>query len=183
MKSIIDYSKKKMIHTLTYLEETFSHINAGRADVRMLDNIKIEYYGNFVSLQNISSISIPDTKTILISAWEKSMIKPIEKAILNSNLGITPENNGSTIKLNIPQLTEDRRKQLIKQTEKEAEKAKISIRNIRREANNIIKKRIKEGIPKDEGEKNEITVQKLHDEFLKKIDKILSIKEKMLMTI
>lgn len=183
MKKIIEYSKKKMLDTLAYLEEIFSHINAGKANIHMLDNIKVEYYGNSVLLTSLANISILDAKTIIISVWEKSMIKTIEKALFDANIGITPETNGVIIRLNIPPLTEERRKQLIKQSRSETEKAKVSIRNIRREANDIIKKSIKDGIPKDEGKEIEIAIQKLHDKYLKKIDETFNFKEKTLITI
>ncbi|BAG84017.1 ribosome recycling factor [Candidatus Azobacteroides pseudotrichonymphae] len=184
MKNIMEHSEKKMLHTLTHLEEVLSRIRAGKASTHILDGIKIEYYGNVVPLSNVANISILDAKTITILAWEKAMMKPIEKAIQDSDIGITPENNGELVRLNIPPLTEERRKQLVKQSKGEVEKAKVGIRNIRRETNDMIKKFVKEGIfSEDEGKKTELATQKLHDKFLKKIDKVLIAKVKDIMTV
>lgn len=183
MKNINECSEKKMLHTLIHFEEEISRIRAGKANIRILDGIKVEYYGSMVSLSNVANISILDAKTITILTWEKSMMKPIEKAIQDSDIGITPENNGEIIRLNIPPLTEERRNQLVKQSRGEAEKAKISLRNIRREANDMIKKSAKEGIPEDERKETEMATQRLYDKYLKKIDEVLTIKEKEIMTV
>jgi ribosome recycling factor len=172
-----------MLHALTYLEDSLSRIRAGKANVHILDNVKVEYYGSMVPLSNVATISTPDAKTITVLAWEKTMIKPIEKAIQDSDVGITPENNGEIIRLGIPPLTEERRKQLAKQSRTEAENAKIGIRNARRDANDGIRKAVKEGVSEDEGKETEVAVQKLHDKYLKKVDEILSAKEKEIMTV
>jgi ribosome recycling factor len=131
----------------------------------------------------VATISTPDAKTITVLAWEKSMIKPIEKAIQDSDVGITPENNGEIIRLGIPPLTEERRKQLVKLSRTEAENAKVGVRNARRDANDSIKKAVKEGISEDEGDESEATVKKLHDKYIKKIDEVLDAKEKEIMTV
>src|SRR5215470_14028392 len=133
MKNIIEHSEKKMLYALDHLKEVLSRIRAGKANIHILDGIKVEHYGSMVSLSKVANISILDAKTITILAWEKSMMKQIEKAIQDSDLGITPENNGELIRLNLPSLTEERRRQLVKQLRGETEKARVSIRNIRRE--------------------------------------------------
>ncbi|MDH8701927.1 ribosome recycling factor [Dysgonomonadaceae bacterium PH5-43] len=182
-KEIFGSAEEKMIHSLAYLEDVLSRIRAGKANVHILDGVKVEYYGGMVPLSNVATISAPDAKTITILPWEKTMIRPIEKAIQDSDVGITPENNGEIIRLGIPPLTEDRRKQLVKQTKAEAENAKIGVRNARRDANETIKKAVKDGISEDEGKDVEGQVQKLHDRYLKKIEEVLSAKEKEIMTV
>jgi ribosome recycling factor len=183
IKSAEQQAEKKMLQALTYLEEALSRIRAGKANVHILDGIKVEYYGSTVSLSNVSTISTPDAKTITVLPWEKNMMRPIEKAIQDSDVGITPENNGEIIRLGIPPLTEERRKQLVKQTRNEAENAKIGIRNARRDANDGIKKVVKEGASEDDGKETEGVIQKLHDKYMKKIDEVLAAKEKEIMTV
>jgi ribosome recycling factor len=183
VKEIEKQAEEKMLHALTYLEEALSRIRAGKANVHILDGVKVEYYGSLVPLVNLATISTPDAKTITILAWEKSMMKPIEKAIQDSGIGITPENNGEIIRLGIPPLTEERRKQLVKLSRSEAENAKVSVRNARRDANDAVKKAVKNGISEDEGKESEISVQKLHDKYLKKVEEVLATKEKEIMTV
>jgi ribosome recycling factor len=183
IKNVVDHVEEKMLHSLTYLEESLSRIRAGKANVHILDGVKVEYYGSMVPLSNVATVSTPDAKTITILAWEKAMIRPIEKAIQDSDVGITPENNGEIIRLGIPPLTEERRKQLVKATRTEAENAKIGVRNARRDANDSIKKAVKEGTPEDDGKETEGAVQKLHDKYLKKIEDVLAAKEKEIMTV
>ncbi|MCC8145772.1 MAG: ribosome recycling factor [Bacteroidales bacterium] len=183
IKEVLQHAEEKMLHSLTYLEDALSRIRAGKANVHILDGIKVEYYGGMVPLSNVSTISTPDAKTITILPWEKTMLRPIEKAIQDSDVGITPENNGEIIRLGIPALTEDRRKQLVKQSKSEAENAKIGVRNARRDANEGIKKSVKEGVSEDEGKETEGAIQKLHDKYLKKIEDVLSAKEKEIMTV
>lgn len=176
-------AEEKMQMTLEFLEETFARIRAGRANVRILDGVRVEYYGSHVPLSNVSSISTPDAKTILVQPWEKNMLKVVEKAIMDSDVGITPENNGEVIRLGIPPLTEERRKQLVKQTKQEAEDAKISIRNSRREGIDELKKAVKDGMPEDMGKDGENELQKLHDKYIKKIDEKFAEKEKEILTV
>jgi ribosome recycling factor len=185
IKNVLEHAEEKMLHSLTYLEEALSRIRAGKANVRILDGVKVEYYGNMVPLSNVATISTPDAKTITVLAWEKTMIKPIEKALLDSDVGITPENNGEIIRLGIPPLTEERRKQLVKTSKAEAENAKIGVRNARHNANDAIKKAVKEkdGISEDDGKETEAAIQKLHDKYLKKIEEVLAAKEKEIMTV
>jgi len=183
IKNIEQQAEEKMSQSLHYLEEVLSRIRAGKANIHILDGIKVEYYGSPVPLSNVATISVPDAKTITILPWEKNMMKPIEKAILNSNVGITPENNGEIIRLGIPPLTEERRKQLVKQSRTEAENAKVGVRNARRDANEVIKKAVKDGTPEDDGDETETAIQKQHDKYIKKIDEVLNAKEKEIMTV
>ena len=183
IKSVEQQAEEKMLHSLTYLEDVLSRIRAGKANVHILDSVRVEYYGSMVQLSNVSTISTPDAKTITVLPWEKTMMKPIEKAIQDSDVGITPDNNGEIIRLNIPPLTEERRKQLVKQSRGEAENAKIGIRNARRDANEGVKKSVKEGTSEDDGKETEAAIQKLHDKYMKKIDEVLLAKEKEIMTV
>ncbi|MDR0686364.1 MAG: ribosome recycling factor [Dysgonamonadaceae bacterium] len=183
IKDVEKHAGDRMQHSVTHFRETLSRIRAGKANVHILDGIKIEYYGSVVPLSNVATISTPDAKTITILAWEKQMLKTIEKAILDSDVGITPENNGEIIRLGIPPLTEERRKQLVKQSNAEAESARISVRNARREAIEASKKAVKAGTPEDDGKETEVSIQKLHDKYLRLIDDTLSDKEKEIMTV
>jgi ribosome recycling factor len=183
IKKIEEQAEQKMLQSVIYLEDALVRIRAGKANIHILDGIKVEYYGSLVPLSNVATISTPDAKTITILAWEKSMIKPIEKAIQDSDVGITPENNGEIIRLGIPPLTEERRKQLVKLSRTEAENAKVGIRNARRDANDATKKAVKDGAPEDDGDETEASVKKLHDKYIKKIDDVLLAKEKEIMTV
>ena len=158
-------------------DESHAHIRAGKANPKIIDGIRVEYYGSAVPISNVANVSVPDARTIAITPWEKSMFKEIEKAIINSELGITPENNGEVIRLSIPPLTEDRRKQLVKQSKAEAEQAKVSVRNARRDAIEGLKKAVKQGMPEDVEKDAEASVQNLHDIYLKKIDVLFAAKE------
>ena len=175
--------EEKMKATLEFLEDTLSRIRAGRANARILDGVMVEYYGTMSPLSSTATVTTPDAKSIVIQPWEKSMLKSIEKAIMNSDVGITPENNGEVIRLGIPPLTEERRKQLVKQIKQEAEDAKISIRNFRREGIDTIKKAVKDGLPEDIGKNAEASFQKLHDRYIKLIDDTFDAKEKEVLTI
>lgn len=183
IKKIEKDAEGKMEQAVTFLEETLSHIRAGKANVHILDGVKVEYYGSQVPLSNVASISTPDAKTITVLPWEKPMLKIIEKALMDSDVGITPENNGEIIRLGIPPLTEERRKQLVKQSKQEAENAKISVRNARRDAVDALKKAVKDGVSEDMGKDSEANVQKVHDKYIKKIDDVFGNKEKEIMTV
>ena len=176
-------AEEKMDMAIMYLDESLAHIRAGKANVRILDGIRVDSYGSMVPLNNVAAISTPDARTIAIKPWDKSMFRVIEKAIIDSDLGITPDNNGEIIRLGIPPLTEERRKQLAKQCGKEAETAKISIRNARRDTIDVLKKGIKDGLAEDAEKDAEAKVQKLHDKFIKKVDEMLADKEKEIMTV
>lgn len=182
-KPILDAAEEKMEMALIYLDETLSHIRAGRASTKLLDGIRVDYYGSTVPVSNVANISTPDARTIAITPWEKSMFREIERAIINSELGITPENNGEVIRLSIPPLTEERRKQLAKQCKAEAETARVSVRNARRDAIETLKKAIKNGMPEDIEKDAEGQAQKIHDKFMKKIDDAYAAKEKEIMAV
>ncbi|MCB8994217.1 MAG: ribosome recycling factor [Bacteroidales bacterium] len=180
---IIELAKEKMEKALHFLETDLSRIRAGKANTHILDGILVEYYGNPVPLAQVSNISTPDPKTIAIQPWEKTMIAPIEKAIMASQLGITPVNNGEIIRINIPMLTEERRKELVKQVKHEGENAKVSLRNARRDANDELKKLQKEGMPEDELKRGELEVQKITDDHTSLIEKLIDAKEKEILTV
>lgn len=173
-----------MEKTVEHLEEALARVRAGKANVKILDGIMVEYYGSLVPLAQVGTVTVPDAKSIVITPWEKSIIRDIERAIINSPLGITPENNGELIRLGIPPLTEDRRRELVKQVKADAETAKVSIRNARRDTNDAIKKSIKtDNTPEDVAKDAEAEVQKLHDRYIKKVDELFSAKEKEIMTV
>ena len=176
-------AEEKMEMAVEYLDEALAHIRAGKANPKILDGIRVDYYGSAAPISNVVNISVPDARTIAITPWEKSMFKVIEKAIINSELGITPENNGEVIRISIPPLTEERRKALVKQSKNEAEQAKISVRNARRDAIEGLKKAIKDGMPEDVEKDAEAKVQKIHDRFMKRIDEIFAAKEKEILTV
>jgi ribosome recycling factor len=180
-----DYStaKDKMDMSLLHLDDTLSHIRAGKASARLLDGIKVDSYGQMVPINNVAAIATPDARSIVIRPWDKNMFSVIETAIINSSLGIMPENNGEVIRIGIPPLTEERRKQLAKQCKAEIENAKISIRNIRRDHLEGLKKGVKEGLSEDIEKDAESKLQKLHDKFMKEIDDLLAKKEKEIMTV
>ena len=183
VKQILNASEAKMQGAIEHLDEALAHIRAGKANPRILDGIFVEYYGSSVPLGNVANISTPDAKTITITPWEKSMFREIEKSIINSELGIMPENNGEIIRLGIPPLTEDRRKSLAKQAKAETENAKVSVRNARREANEQIKKAQKEGLAEDMAKDAENSAQKLHDKYIKQADELYALKEKEILTV
>ena len=183
IQAILKKAEEKMEGTIVFFDEELARIRAGKANPKILDGIKVPYYGNVVSLSNVASVSTPDAKTMLITPWEKQMIKEIERAIINSNIGITPENNGEIIRLNIPPLTEERRKLLAKQAKQEAENAKISVRNTRRDSIDLLKKSIKDGVSEDVEKDAEEDMQKIHDRYIKKVDELFIAKEKEIMTV
>ncbi|MDO4802266.1 MAG: ribosome recycling factor [Prevotellaceae bacterium] len=183
VKEILSACEEKMEMASMYLDDTLSRIRAGRANVHILDGVKVESYGSVVPLNQVATVMVADARTITIKPWDKNAIRSIEKAIMSSNVGITPENNGEQIRLGIPQPTEERRKELSKQCNGEGEKAKVQIRNIRREGNDKLKKMIKEGLSEDLEKDAETDLQKLHDKFIKKIDEIIAAKNKEIMTV
>ncbi|MBD5191101.1 MAG: ribosome recycling factor [Bacteroidales bacterium] len=183
IKEYLSNAEDSMQLAIEYLDETLSRIRAGKASARLLDGIRVDYYGSAAPISNVANISVPDARTIAITPWEKSMFKEIEKAIINSDLGVTPENNGEVIRLSIPPLTEDRRKALAKQCKAEAETAKVSVRNARREAIDGLKKEIKNGLSEDAEKDAEVQVQKVHDKYMKKIDELYAKKEEEILTV
>lgn len=183
VKEIISNAEEAMEMAIMYLDEQFAHIRAGKANVRILDGIRVDSYGQKVPLNNVASVTTPDARTIAIKPWDKSMFRVIEKAIMDSEVGITPENNGEIIRLGIPPLTEERRKSLAKQCSKEMETAKVSIRNARRDGLNDLKKAQKEGLPEDAEKDGEAKLQKVHDKYIKKVEDMMAAKEKEIMTV
>ena len=174
---IYDLTSERMEKAIEHLENELVRIRAGKANVHILDGILVEYYGTPTPLNQVSNISTPDAKTIMIQPWEKTMIDPIEKALMQSSVGITPANNGEVIRLTIPQLTEERRRDLVKQVKNEGENARVSIRNSRRDANDEYKQMQKDGLSEDEAKTAEDQIQKLTDEFTEKVDKVVEAKE------
>jgi len=180
---IIKNSESKMSSAIQYLDDELARIRAGKANPKILDAVRVPYYGEMSPLTSVASITTPDAKTLLITPWDRKTIKDIERAILNSDVGITPENNGEVIRLGIPPLTEERRRALAKQAKHEAENAKISIRNTRREIIETLKKSVKDGVPEDVEKDAEDKVQKLHDRYIRQIDDLYAAKEKEIMTV
>ena len=183
VKQFLSSAEEAMEMAAMSLEEKLSRIRAGRANVHILDGIKVDSYGAMMPLSNVANLSVPDARSIVIKPWDKSMLKVIEKAIIDSPVGIMPENNGEQIRLGIPVLTEERRKDLTKQCAKEAENAKISVRNARRDAIEKLKKSVKDGVPEDVEKDAEENCQKLHDKYIKKVDELLEAKNKEIMTV
>lgn len=183
VKNYISAAEEAMEMATMHLDEAFGRIRAGRANVHILDEIRVESYGQNVPLANVASLNTPDARSITIKPWEKAMLKVIEKAIIDSSVGIMPENNGEIIRLGIPALTEERRKDLTKQCSKEAETAKVSVRNARRDAIDKLKKSVKNGVPEDMEKDAEDKVQKIHDKYVKKIESMLEEKNKEIMTV
>lgn len=183
-KHYLNEAEVSMQLAVDFLDEALAHIRAGKANPKILDGVRVDYYGSQCPISNVANISVPDARTITITPWEKAMFKVIEKAIIDSPVGITPENNGEVIRLAIPPLTEDRRKQLVKQSKGEAENAKMSVRNARREAIEGLKKAVKnDGMPEDVQKDAENTVQKIHDKYVKKIEDLFAAKEKEILTV
>lgn len=180
---VYEMAQEHMEKAVEHLDNELIRIRAGKANVHILDGVLVDYYGTPTPLNQVSNISTPDAKTIMIQPWEKSMIDPIEKALMQSNVGITPGNNGEVIRLVIPQLTEERRRDLTKKVKNEGENAKVSIRNSRREANDEYKQMQKDGLSEDETKTAEDQIQKLTDEFTEKVEKIVEAKEGDIMTI
>lgn len=180
---IISGAKELMQNSVAHLEKQFLNIRAGKASPQMLGSVFVDYYGSQTALSQVANVSVPDARTLSVTPWEKSMLQPIEKAIMIANLGLNPMNNGDTIIINIPALTEERRKDLAKQAKSEAEDGKVSIRNVRKDANNDIKKEEKNGTSEDICKIAEESIQKLTDNYIKKIDEIYATKEAEIMTI
>jgi len=180
---VYEMAREHMDKAVEHLDNELIRIRAGKANVHILDGVMVDYYGTPTPLNQVSNVSTPDAKTIMIQPWEKTMIDPIEKALMQSNVGITPGNNGEVIRLIIPQLTEERRHDLTKTVKNEGENARVSIRNSRREANEEYKQMQKDGLSEDEAKTAEEQIQKLTNEYSEKVDKIVEAKEEDIMTI
>ena len=183
IKEYVKAAEEKMTFAIEYLDEQLSHIRAGKANPKILDCVRVMYYGAPVPLTNVATVTIPDARTIMITPWEKKIIKDIEKGIMDSDVGITPENNGEVIRLGIPPLTEERRRQLAKQCKAEGETAKVSVRNARRDGIDALKKAVKDGLAEDEQKNAEAKLQKIHDKYIKQIEDMLADKDKEIMTV
>ena len=183
VQMILDICRERMEHAITHLDKELVHIRAGKASPRMLDSVMVEYYGSMVPLAQVSNINTPDARTLAIQPWEKNMIRPIERAIINSNLGFNPDNNGEIIRINVPAPTEQRRKDMVKTVNKEGEVAKVSLRSARKDANDNLKKLLKEGLSEDVEKDAEDKVQDLINEFTKKVEKMLDDKNHEILTI
>ena len=176
--------EEKMNKTISVLQENFAEVRAGRANPAILNKIRVDYYGTPTPFQQVANITVPEARTLMIQPWESSLIKDIEKAIMNSDLGVTPNNDGKCVIINFPELTEDRRKELSKDIKKKGEAAKVAVRNVRRDANDAFKKMNKANeISDDELKTNEDKVQKLTDKYIADIDKAIDDKTKEIMTV
>ena len=183
VKSTLKSAEERMQMATTFLEEQLNRIRAGRANVAILDGVMVSSYGSMVPLNQVANVSIPDARTIAIKPWDRKAIRDIEKAIMDSDVGITPENNGEIIRLGIPQPTEERRRDLVKQCNKIGEKSKIEVRNVRSEIKDKLKKAIKDGLSEDAEKDAENDLQKIHDKFIKQVDSLLDEKTKEIMTV
>lgn len=173
----------KMKKAFDYLEADYATIRAGRANPHVLDKIRVDYYGSPTPIQQVGNVTVPEARIIQIAPWEKSLLREIEKAILTSDIGINPSNDGSVIRLVFPELTEERRKDLVKEVKKKAEEGKVAIRNIRRDGNDAFKKLAKEDVSEDEIKQLEDKLQKLTDKYIKDIDGLMESKSKDIMTV
>ena len=182
-QEVLEFAELKMEDAVTHLQDELKTYRAGKANPAVFASVIVNYYGAATPLPQMSNITTPDAKTMLIQPWDKSMIHAIEKAIMDANLGFTPQNNGEVIRINVPALTEERRRELVKKAKGEGESAKVAIRNARREAIDQLKKLQKEGLPEDVEKDNEDQVQKFTDKFVKKVDEVLDAKEKEIMTV
>ncbi len=180
---ILESTEEAMDRAIAHFKKQLVNIRAGRATPSMVGNVMVDYYGSQTPLTQVANVNTPDGRTISIQPWEKAMIGEIEKAIINANLGFNPMNNGDNVIINVPPLTEERRKDLVKQAKAEAEDAKIGIRNDRKGANNEIKKLEKDGLAEDICRNAEIDIQNLTDKYIKKVEDILVIKEKEILTV
>ncbi len=182
-KSCLKTAKESMNATVSFFDKDLQKIRAGKASPQMLEGLKVDYYGNPTPVEQVATVNTPDAHQIVIQPWERNMLPVIEKAILAANLGLTPQNNGEFIRLVVPTPTEERRKELVKKAKQEAEQTKVSIRNIRRNANDEAKKLKDDGVEEDAVKKLEADIQKATDEAIAKVDKIMEAKEKEIMTV
>ena len=182
-KSLVSGAKSRMNDAVKFLEEDLKTYRAGKANPLLFNNIMVDYYGSSVPVPQVASVTTPDAKTIAIQPWEKKMIPVIEKAIMDANIGLTPQNNGETIRCTVPPLTEERRKELLKKVKAAGESAKVVVRNSRRDAIDLLKKAQKDGMPEDLQKEYEQNVQKETDAFTKKVDELVAATEKDILTV
>ena len=183
VKKCLSDCEERMELSVMHLDEAFAQISAGKANVHILDDLRVSSYGSMVPINNVAAVTTPDSRTIAIKPWDKSMFHVIEKAIIDSTIGIMPENNGEIIRLGIPPLAEERRRQLTKQCSKEAEEAKVAIRNARRDGIDKLKKAVKDGLSEDIEKDAEADLQKIHDKKVKAIEDLLAAKNKEIMSV
>lgn len=182
-KFIIDEMKESMQHAIAHLEKEFHKYRTGKASPQMLEGVKVDYYGVPTAVDQVANINTPDARQIVVQPWEKSMLNPLAKAILDANLGFNPQNNGEILRINVPPLTEERRRDLVKKAKAEAESAKVAIRNLRRNGVDDAKKLEKQGVSEDEIKVLEKEIQNITDNFISQVDKVLEHKEKDIMTV
>jgi ribosome recycling factor len=183
VKNLLDEVKANMQKALEHYEYELSKIRAGKASPMVLEGINAEAYGAMTPLNQLGNISTPDARTITIQPWDVSVLHAIERAIMMANIGLTPQNDGKIIRLNIPPLTEERRKELVKQTKNEGEECRISLRTTRRDANEKVKKMLKDGLPEDAAKNAETSIQNILNDYSAKVDKHIEVKEKEIMTV
>lgn len=180
---ILESAQESMRNSIVHLEKELTKIRAGKANPNMLDSVFVDYYGSQTPLAQVANVGTMDARTLTVTPWEKSTLEPIERAIINANLGLNPQNNGEMIIINIPQLTEERRKDLVRQAKAEAEDAKVSIRNARKEANDEVKNLQKDGMSEDQAKGVEDSIQELTDKHSNRVDAILEAKEADIMKV
>ena len=180
---LFEITKEAMVHSLEHLNHELAKIRAGKASTSMIDELRVEYYGNPSPINQVATVATADARTITIQPWEKSMLGPIEKSIFEANLGITPMNDGQLIRLTLPPMTEERRKDLVKNAKKLGEDAKVGIRSARHKAMDTIKKAVKDGYPEDAGKRSEARVEEMTQAYYKKVDVMMEAKEKDIMTV
>ncbi len=183
IKKCMEQAQTGMESVISFFDKELQKVRAGKASPQMLEGLKVEYYGNLTPIEQVANINTPDARQIVVQPWERNMLPVIEKAILVANLGFTPQNNGEFIRIIVPTMTEERRKELVKKVKHDTEQNKVSIRNIRRTANETARKLKDSGTPEDEVKKLENDIQKLTDDFIAKIDKMSEAKEKEIMTV
>lgn len=183
VKMIIDETRNSMEQSIDHLSTELTKIRAGRATPGMLEGIMVDYYGSMTPLQNVSNVSAPDARSLRIQPWEKKMLEAVSNAIIAANLGLNPQNNGEVVMINIPPLTEERRKDLVKRSKSVCEDTKVGIRNHRKEANDMIKALLKDGLPEDEAKTAEEKIQDLTNTYIGKVDVLLEAKEKDILTV
>ncbi|MFZ5552693.1 MAG: ribosome recycling factor [Bacteroidota bacterium] len=183
VKMVLDETKSTMQTAIGHLDTELSKVRAGKANPSMLESIMVDYYGSMMPIGQVSNITTTDARTLKIQPWEKAMVQPIADSIMNSNLSLNPQNLGDLLIITLPPLTEERRKDLVKRAKSEGEHAKVSIRNHRKEANDMIKSLVKDGLPEDEGKDAEAKIQELTNQFIAKVEAIVDAKEKDIMTV
>lgn len=179
----IEHAKQLMDKAIVHLEAELLKIRTGKANPAMVDSVMVEYYGSMVPLNQIANVTTPDARTLVIQPWEKNKLQDVERAIINSNLGLNPQNDGEMIRISVPPLTEERRKEMVKMAKNQGEDSKVSIRNARRDANEMVKKAQKDGLPEDEAKATEAVIQNLTNDYIAKIDAHVARKEKEILTV